>query len=477
MEKPLTIGPYQLHQELGRGKHTIVYRATQVTLGRTVAIKVLRQRSPDALKKFQAEVRLSAQLNHPGVRRIHDAGQTPDGYPYVVMEYVEHSLRDVLRERQAQRQPFTREEVVRLLQPITAALDNIHAQGLVHLDIKPENILVFADGHAVLADFGSVRRRDETTGEGTPPYTSPEQAAGDRPVGPWSDVYSLGVLLYEMLTGSVPFQGESDIVLLRQHLQDAPAPLRERNPHLDRALERVVLSALNKAPHLRPAGAGVLLHEVQERHSTPLEIAVATVQERPHLALIAAGALVLMILLALFIGGVLRLPSFTAATASPTSQAPPTPQAAKPSATPAPPLEATAIPTLTPTRALNPTSTPAPKPPTATRVSGTPTPACVPEPPTLRAPVGSVVVTITKIEFRWEGTLCPHQTYAVRLRNTSNTDPKCAAKSLVSPPLTDSPWVKELSGSCYGDWQWEVVVKQGEEIITQSETGYFNFHL
>lgn len=474
MEKPLTIGPYQLHQELGRGKHTIVYQATQVTLGRTVAIKVLRHRSPEALKKFQAEVRLSAQLNHPGVRRIHDAGQTSDGHPYVVMEYVEHSLRDVLRERQAQRRPFIREEAVQLLRPIVEALDSIHAQGLVHLDIKPENILVFADGHAVLADFGSVRRRDEVTGEGTPSYASPEQAAGDRPVGPWSDVYSLGVLLYEMLAGTLPFHGESDMVLLRQHLQDEPPPLRQFVPPLDRALERVVLSALAKDPHLRPLGAGVLLREVQERHSTPLEVAVATVQERPHLALIPAGGIVLVALLALLVGGVIRFPTFSSTTTPPpqaTSTAP-----APPSTTPMAPTEATATASPVPPTSI-PTSTPMPKKPTATPVNVTPTPACVPAVPVLRAPINSAVVTITKVEFRWEGALCGQQTYQVRLHNTSNTDPKCETKNLTSPPLSDSPWVKELSGSCYGDWQWEVVVMQGDKIVTQSETGYFNFHL
>lgn len=354
MEKPITIGPYQLHQELGRGKHTIVYQATQVTLGRTVAIKVLRHRSPEALKKFQAEVRLSAQLNHPGVRRIHDAGQTPDGYPYVVMEYVEHSLRDVMRERQAQHRPFTREEVVQLLHPVVEALDSIHAQGLVHLDLKPENILVFADGHAVLADFGSVRRRDEATGEGTPTYTSPEQAAGDLPVGPWSDVYALGVLLYEMLTGALPFHGESDIVLLRQHLQDEPPPLRQFAPSLDRALERVVLSALHKDPHLRPVSAGVLLHEVQERHSTPLEIAVATVQERPHLALIPAGGIVLVAMLALLVGGVIHFPS-SSATATPISSPHAThPTLAMPTATLATSPEATPRPSPVPSRTPRP---------------------------------------------------------------------------------------------------------------------------
>lgn len=473
MEKSLTIGPYQLHEELGRGKHTIVYKATQVTLGRTVAIKVLRHRSPDALKKFQAEVQLSARLNRPGVRRIHDAGQTTDGHPYVVMEYVERSLRDVLRERQVLRRPFTREEVVQLLQPIVAALDNIHAQGLVHLDIKPENILVFADGRAVLADFGSVRRQDETTGEGTPAYTSPEQAAGDRPVGPWSDVYSLGVLLYELLTGSTPFQGESDIILLRQHLQDEPPPLRTRNPHLDRALERVVLSALNKDPNLRPAGAGVLLREVQERHSTPLEVAVATVQERPHLALISVGGIVLLTLAILLVGGVIPFPLASATATAPPSPPPTVAAMASPSATPSPAPEAPTA-TAVATRPLAPTSTP--KPPTATPAH-TPTPACVSTPPILQTPIHSVVVTISRIEFQWAGTLCANQTYQVQLRNTSNTDPKCAAKSLTSPPLTASPWVVELSGTCYGDWQWEVVVKQGEKIITQSETGYFNFHL
>ena len=300
MSSPSTIGPYRIINKLGRGRHATVYKAQQRGADCPVALKVLRDYDPATLEKFKREARLSASLKIPGVRRTYEAGQTRDGQTFLAMEYVDASLKDWI---QRHKRPFTRDEVVRLLTPIAQALNAMHQQGLVHLDVKPENILVSEDGRAVLADFGITREQGAATTQGTPRYMSPEQATGNRPVTPQSDVYSLGVVIYEMLTGRPPFQSERDDVLLRQHVQDAPPAPRDLNPRIDRAVARTLLSALNKEPHRRPLSAGELLRELAAAHSTPLEIVVDTVRERPQVALIPAGMVVMALFGFLLFGG------------------------------------------------------------------------------------------------------------------------------------------------------------------------------
>ena len=259
----LVIGSYQIDREIGRGGRTLVYRAWQRTVGRWVVLKVLRKRDPGALEDFRREVQRTANLAHGGVRQVYDAGQTSDGYPFLSMEFVDTSLRQILRARREQGRTFGRSEVARLLEPVADALDHIHSKGVVHLDIKPENILVFRDGRVVLADFGSVRRAGSTTHEGTPMYFSPEQAAGDRPVSPQSDIYSLGIVAYEMLTGQLPFGGDMVAVLVRQHLEEPPPSLRQANPHLPRDLEWVLDDALSKEPRQRSASARAFIEQIR----------------------------------------------------------------------------------------------------------------------------------------------------------------------------------------------------------------------
>jgi len=201
------IGQYKVAAELGRGQHTTVYRAWQPSLERYVALKVLRRYDEATLAKFQTEARLVAQLVQqgvPNIRQIYEVGQTADGYLFVALQYVEDSLRNVLRRAKARSRRFRPEAAARLLKPVAQALDATHSLGWVHLDIKPQNILITRSGRAVLADFGIAQRRGMVTQACTPAYASPEQAAGDRAVGPWSDIYSLGVVLYEMVAGRPP---------------------------------------------------------------------------------------------------------------------------------------------------------------------------------------------------------------------------------------------------------------------------------
>lgn len=249
------IGSYHVDRELGRGGRAVVYQAWQHTVGRWVVLKVLTQRDAGALEEFRREVQFTANLRHPAVRQVYDAGQTPEGYAYLALQYVEASLRQVMRGAAGQPRLFGAGEVARLLRPVAEVLDALHRDGMVHLDVKPENILVAHDGLVVLADFGSARPAGTLTHQGTPAYFSPEQAAGDRPVSARSDIYSLACVACELLTGRAPFAGESNAVLARQHLQQPAPALQQLLPAAPRHLERPFRQALAKDPRQRPASA------------------------------------------------------------------------------------------------------------------------------------------------------------------------------------------------------------------------------
>ncbi len=467
MSRPSQIGPYRIIEKLGRGRHAIVYKAMRPDLDRPVALKVLRDYDQATLEKFEHEARLSRRLKIPGVRRTYEAGRTPEGHIFLAMEYIDASLKEVIRRHG---RPFTRDEAVRLLEPVAQALDAIHQQGLVHLDVKPENILVSQDGRVVLADFGITRRKTETTTEGTPRYMSPEQATGDRPVSPQSDVYSLGVVIYEMLTGRPPFQSGRDDVLMRQHVQDDPPAPRELNPHIDWAVARTLLSALNKAPHERPISAGALLRELAVAHSTPITIAVDTVRERPQVALIPAGVLVAAVL-GFFILGPFSpssptstpILSSTAPVGAPGLEGTPaetltlsTMPSTMPSTTPSP----TPSPTFTPT---GPTSTPKPDTPTPVVILS-PTPSTVAR-PTLLSPDGGATLRNETVTFRWTGKLGAGQTFVV---NAYHDD----SRQVVTCETNDTSCAVRLPAERHGGWRWSVAVEPGGP---QSEVRTFWF--
>ncbi|MFN2225573.1 MAG: serine/threonine-protein kinase, partial [Anaerolineae bacterium] len=215
------LGQYEVLARLGRGQHSVVYKAWQKNLERYVTLKVLYRCDEATRHKLQEEALLTADLiqrGAPNIRQIYEVGQTADGYLFVALEYVEGSLHSVMERVRRGRRLVDSAAAARLLMPVAQALDAVHSMGWVHLDIKPQNILISSMGRAMLADFGIARRRGMHTRACTPLYASPEQADGDRPVGPWSDIYSLGVVLYEMVTGRPPFQAELDLVILNKHL-------------------------------------------------------------------------------------------------------------------------------------------------------------------------------------------------------------------------------------------------------------------
>jgi serine/threonine-protein kinase len=234
----------------------VVYKAQDLALGRLVAVKILREPltgDPDFLARFQQEARAAANLAHPNIVTVHDFGRD-GGRNYIVMEYIEgKDLKTLIKEGS----PFKVERALDLIIQICAGIGNAHRAGLVHCDVKPQNILVTADGRVKVTDFGIARalatlQPGETTDVvwGSPQYYSPEQAAGEVPT-PASDVYSIGVVLYEMLAGRLPFVASTQQALAMMHLRDEPPRLTLFNPALPETLERIVHKVMAKEPSAR----------------------------------------------------------------------------------------------------------------------------------------------------------------------------------------------------------------------------------
>src|SRR5262245_25578239 len=246
-----TFGQYQIKERAGQGGMAAVYKAYQPSLDRYVAVKVLPllyAGQPGFQERFVREAKAIANLNHPNILPVHDFGHEGD-YTFIVMRYIEggRSLQQVMA------QPLSLVQIGDLIGQIAAALDYAHRHGIIHRDVKPSNVLM--DGEwALLSDFGlakvaesSVKLTGSDMGIGTPAYMSPEQAQGD-PVDFRTDIYALGIILFEMLTGQVPHQAGTPMgILIKRTLEPMPAP-RTLNPAIPEAIEAVVLKALAYKP-------------------------------------------------------------------------------------------------------------------------------------------------------------------------------------------------------------------------------------
>ncbi|MCS5695955.1 Stk1 family PASTA domain-containing Ser/Thr kinase [Desulfofundulus thermocisternus] len=320
---------YEILERLGGGGMAVVYKGRDTFLNRLVTIKILRPEfssDKDFTRRFRREAQAVASLSHPNIVSIYDVGQEGD-IQYLVMEYVDgEDLKTIIR-REGTLPP---EKAVQIAYQILEALEHAHENNIVHRDIKPHNILITKGGWAKLTDFGIAREASTATITqtdtivGSVHYISPEQARGEL-AGPRSDLYSLGVVLYEMLTGSVPFSGDSPIAVAIKHIQEEPEPPSHRNPAISPALEQIVMRAMQKNPELRFGSAREMARRLENLFASSGEEAtrfiplddMATrvlqpVEKKPHRRrLRTAGwvslALLLLVLLA---GGLYALSDY-----------------------------------------------------------------------------------------------------------------------------------------------------------------------
>src|SRR3954451_24475156 len=259
-------GRYDLQGKLGAGGMATVWCALDESLGRKVAIKVLAERYAEDeqfVERFRREAQSAAGLNHPNIVAIYDRGEA-DGTYYIAMEYLEgRSLKEEIVEDGPLPPPKAIDYALQILQALRFA----HRNGVVHRDIKPHNIIVGPDGRLKVTDFGIARAGASQMTEvgsiiGTAQYLSPEQARGQQ-VRPPADLYSLGVVLYEMLTGRVPFDGDSAVAIAMKHVSENPRPPSQLNPSIPPALEQVVLPALAKDPALRYQSADEMAADLE----------------------------------------------------------------------------------------------------------------------------------------------------------------------------------------------------------------------
>lgn len=262
-----TFGAYQIVAPLGEGGMAAVYKAYQPAMERYVAVKVLPQHmasSEEFVLRFRREAKLLAQLQHPHILPVFDYGEA-DGYPYIVMPLVQGgTLTDLLKKR-----ALSLGETRRLSLQIGDALSYAHERGMIHRDIKPSNILIDERGNCLLTDFGLARMVEGATHltesgtiMGTPAYMSPEQGAGS-PIDMRSDIYSLGIVLYEMVTGRVPYVAETPVAVVFKHIQDPLPSARKFNPSLPQEVELILLKALAKSPNDRYQTAAAFVQAIR----------------------------------------------------------------------------------------------------------------------------------------------------------------------------------------------------------------------
>jgi Protein kinase domain len=263
----VTVNRYELRGEIGRGGTATVHLACQTDLRRPVALKELSAfaaADPGAARRFVRESRLSASLSHPSIVTVHDFFEA-DGIPFIAMEYLPNGS---LRSRVG---GLALERFAGVLEATLGGLTHAHARGIVHRDLKPENLLVSAEGGVKIADFGiakaldSVETRLTVTGTtiGTPAYMAPEQAlAGE--IGPWTDLYALGIVAFELIAGHTPFGDAEPVAILMRHVNDQPPPLTLVAPSTPRPVSDWVAGLLAKDPSDRPASAAEAWESLEE---------------------------------------------------------------------------------------------------------------------------------------------------------------------------------------------------------------------
>jgi predicted Ser/Thr protein kinase len=264
-----TVPGYEVLGELGRGGMGVVYKARQVALNRVVALKMIlggAHAGPEDLARFRTEAEAVAQLKHANIVQVYDIGEC-DGKPFFSLEFVEGGSLDRKLNRKAQKP----KEAAALVETLARAMHSAHQKGVIHRDLKPANVLLTPDGMPKITDFGLAKRLEDDRGQthsgsvmGTPSYMAPEQAAGRvQDMGPATDVYSLGAILYDALTGRPPFKGATVVDTLAQVRNDEPLPPSRLQPRVPRDLETICLKCLQKSPRKRYGSAAELAEDLR----------------------------------------------------------------------------------------------------------------------------------------------------------------------------------------------------------------------
>src|SRR5215470_18063564 len=278
---------FEILQLLGEGGMGAVYKAHDRELEKDVALKLIRAelaRNPEILQRFKHEIILARQITHRNVIRIFDIGQA-DGHKYITMEYLEgRDLRVVLREKGK----LPPEEATKIVLQICRALEAAHGEGVIHRDLKPQNIMLDANGRAYVMDFGIARSAYlpgmTQTGAlvGTPEYMSPEQAKGEK-LDERSDLFSLGVILYELLIGQSPYYSETPLATLWKRIQEKATPLIEVDPTIPKELSDIVAKALEIEPENRFANAGEFAQQLESWLGVPTETTTTIALPAPRI--------------------------------------------------------------------------------------------------------------------------------------------------------------------------------------------------
>ncbi len=458
------LGNYSIEKHLGQGGSGHVFKALDTRLNRHVAIKILDpslSANTQFVEAFRKAAAASADLHHQGIVTVHDIGEQ-NGVHYLVMAYLRGVTLDVWLQKNRK---MTMRQVARIARQLGDALDYAHNKGVIHCDIKSSNIMLGRDGRVTILDFGLARARtlgrSATTTGASLAYMSPEQAL-NRPLDVRTDVYSMGIVLYELLTGEVPFRRAEPSAVVYAHVRETPRPINS----LPASVSRVILKALEKSPDRRYSSTGEL--------ATDFERAVkeSLVFPQPYaLALLGAAGLVAVLFLIVLMNRPPppppppASPSLTSTalpeTVTPTHTAaktPATPTVRPVTETPTPRLTATLAPTATPTNTPAAMLTPTSEPATPTAAA----PSELPAPRILTPATGSTILGRVSFAWTYDGPpLQENQGFEVRIWNDSSTEHQGAVAPVSTTSTTiniEQITVVRQHGS--GPYYWSVAVIQ-----------------